>query len=110
MKNRSAHIFSLFLISVLMFAQVGVNFFHRNHDVHDNKSITAPLKGDKAAIQKHDEHCKVCSIDCFNHAFVHEELAVNTQALFADYSRALVVIFVFNLPSFIQGRAPPTPL
>src|SRR5579885_2274222 len=75
LNSRTPHIASsFFLIGTLLFAQIGVNFFHRNHDVHQNKSITAPLKAGKASVQKHDEHCKVCSIDCFNHVFVASTL------------------------------------
>jgi hypothetical protein len=98
---------SAFLISALLFTQVGVNFFHRNHDVHENKSITAPLKAGQAAVQKHDEHCRVCSIDFFNHAFV------STTVIFAEhlfstefkkqYCRSVQQIVV----SYTQGRAPP---
>ncbi|MBI3483084.1 MAG: hypothetical protein HY015_08955 [Bacteroidetes bacterium] len=111
MKSRIINIVSsAFLIGTLLFAQIGVNFFHRNHDVHENKSVTAPLKGGTAGVQKHDEHCKVCSIDFFNHAFISTILVFAVSLFPSDYKEQLSVSAEHNFISFAHGRAPPVSL
>jgi|GEM_PF-1987698 len=108
-KPRILHIVSsLFLISTLLFVQIGVNFFHHNHDVHVNKKITAPLKAGQAAVQKHDEHCKVCSIDFFNHVFVTNAVYFEGQLFFTSYEEHFSFVVKHAIVSFTQGRAPPT--
>ncbi len=108
LKSRILYIASsAFLIGTLLFAQIGVNFFHNNHDVHQNKSITAPLKAGDAGVQKHDEHCKVCSIDFFNHAFVASTPFFTTDLFTAHQENAVVYQVESTLVSFSQGRAPP---
>ncbi|MBS1681931.1 MAG: hypothetical protein JST48_09480 [Bacteroidetes bacterium] len=99
---------SAFLIGALCFAQIGVNFFHRNHEVHQNKSITAPLKGDRAAVQKHGEHCKVCAIDFFNHSFVGSESIHFVLPLFNLNQYQAHVAHELTYSSFAQSRAPPS--
>ena len=108
MKSRLLHIVSsAFLISTLLFAQVAVNFFHNNHDVHQLKSVSVPLKDGAAGVQKHDEHCKVCSIDFFNHAFIASTLltfdhpAFNAHEVQHNFCIERIAI------SYSQGRAPP---
>ncbi len=108
LKLRALHIVSsVFLIGTLLFAQVAVNFFHNNHDVHQLKSVTTPLKDGAAGVQKHDEHCKVCSIDFFNHAFINSTLLFVDHPVFITYN----VPFNFNIERitipYSQGRAPP---
>lgn len=108
LKSRILHIISsVFLISTLLFAQVAVNFFHRNHDVHENKSITAPLKDGAAGVQKHDEHCKVCSVDFFNHAFVGNDLILTDHSFSSIYKKQIIDLKSHAFVSFSQGRAPP---
>jgi len=108
LKLRILHIASsVFLIGTLLFAQIGVNFFHNNHDVHQNKSITAPLKAGKASVQKHDEHCKVCSIDFFNHAFVASTLFFADYLFAADRVKTAISYVEHTFISFSHGRAPP---
>jgi hypothetical protein len=86
---------------------VAVNFFHRNHDVHENKSITAPLKDGAAGVQKHDEHCKVCSVDFFNHAFVGNDLFLTNHSFTSDHKKQIIVLISHAFVSLAQGRAPP---
>jgi len=85
---------------------VAVNFFHKNHDVHELKSVSTPLKDGAAGVQKHDEHCKVCSIDFFNQAFIPStHLTFDHQAFItheAHFSFCIERIAV----SYSQGRAP----
>src|SRR6185369_7637995 len=108
MKSRLLHIVSsAFLISTLLFAQVAVNFFHNNHDVHENKSITSPLKNGTAGVQKHDEHCKVCSVDFFNHAFVANDLILANPSFSSDYKKQIIDFTSHAFVSLAQGRAPP---
>jgi hypothetical protein len=108
LKSKSLHIItSVFLIGSLLFAQVAVNFFHHNHDVHQLKSVSVPLKDGAAGVQKHDEHCKVCSIDFFNHAFIPSALLTFDHPIFSSHK----VRFDFHIErivvSYSQGRAPP---
>jgi len=108
LKSRALHILSsVFLIGSLLFAQVAVNFFHNNHDVHQLKSVSAPLKDGAAGVQKHDEHCKVCSIDFFNHALIPSALFTFDHPVFNSHE----VQFNFHIEriaiSYSQGRAPP---
>ena len=84
-----------------------MNFFHRNHDVHENKSITSPLKNGAAGVQKHDEHCKVCSVDFFNHAFVGNDLILANHSFSSDYKKQIIDFTSHAFVSLSQGRAPP---
>jgi hypothetical protein len=111
LKSRTIHIFSsLSLIVALLFTQVGATFYHSNHDVHLNKSITKPLEKGKAGLQKHDEHCKLCSIDFFHQALI-------SSSLLLPATRCAIVLNELSSPgikqsltSFLKGRAPPLQL
>jgi len=108
LKSRALHIVSsVFLIGSLLFAQVGVNFFHNNHDVHQLKSVSAPLKDGAAGVQKHDEHCKVCSIDFFNHAFIPSTLLTFDHPVFNTHEVQHNFCIERIAQSYSQGRAPP---
>jgi hypothetical protein len=98
---------SAFLIGSLLFAQVVVNFFHRNHDVHQLKSISIPLKGGAAGVQKHDEHCKVCAIDFFNHAFIPSTLLTFDHPVFNAHKATISFSAERFALAYSQGRAPP---
>ncbi|MBS1508078.1 MAG: hypothetical protein JSS79_15665 [Bacteroidetes bacterium] len=98
---------AVFLIGSLLFVQVGVNFFHKNHDVHQLKSVTAPLKDGAAGVQKHDEHCQVCSIDFFNNAFVTTSSLFFDEVLFPSPEEHFVVSIELISLSFSKGRSPP---
>jgi hypothetical protein len=108
LKIKALHILSsLFLIGTLLFAQVAVNFFHHNHDVHQVKSSYSLLKSGAASVQKHDEHCKVCAIDFFNHLFIaptsltFDHPVFNTRVVQLNFHIERIAI------SYLQGRAPP---
>jgi hypothetical protein len=108
LKSRLLHITSsVFLIGTLVFAQVAVNFFHNNHDVHQLKSITKPLKDGAAGVQKHDEHCKVCAIDFFNNAFVASSPLIFNQLFFNSHEEQFSFSFALIAVPYSQGRAPP---
>ncbi len=108
LKSRALHIISsFFLIGSLLFAQVAVNFFHNNHDVHELKSISVPLKDGAAGVQKHDEHCKVCAIDFFNHAFIPSALVTFDRPAFSSCESQLSFRIDRITISYSQGRAPP---
>jgi len=108
LKSRALHIVSsAFLIGSLLFAQVAVNFFHNNHDVHQLKSVSVPLKDGAAGVQKHDEHCKVCSIDFYNHAFIPTTLLTFDRPVFNTYEVQHNFSIERITVSYSQGRAPP---
>jgi hypothetical protein len=94
----------MFLIGSLLFAQIAVNFFHNNHDVHQTK-ITPLKSGD--AVQKHDEHCKVCAIDFFNHAFIPSLLLTVEHPVFNAHQVQFASPVERITTSYSQGRAPP---
>ncbi|MBS1486989.1 MAG: hypothetical protein JST43_05315 [Bacteroidetes bacterium] len=98
-----------FLLSTLLFAQLGVNFFHHNHDIHQLKSATAvPLKSGEAGVQTHDgEHCRVCAVDGFHHSFVAVAEIFFTPNLQATPFAYFHYSYFFACLSFSQGRAPP---
>jgi hypothetical protein len=109
LKSRVSHIISsVFLIGTLLFAQVAVNFFHNNHDVHQLKSVSAPLKDGAAGVQKHDEHCKVCSIDFFNNAFIPSSHSLFEPPVFKAEETGLHLAIELAFASYSQGRAPPS--
>jgi len=71
LKNNFNHIvISSSLIALLVFSQVGVNFLHSRHDEYSSPG--KPAK--HVTVQRHGTHCKVCSMDVFNHAFVSETI------------------------------------
>jgi hypothetical protein len=97
---------SAFLISSLLFTQLAINFFHRNHDVHEVKSALSKPNS-SPEFNKHDEHCKLCSIDFFNHAFDHHQ---GTDLAISGGEIHYVVSEVSVLSSAIyhfKSRAPP---
>lgn len=97
---------SVFLISSLLFTQLAVNFFHRNHDVHEVKSaVSKPNTAPE--FNKHDEHCKLCSIDFFNHSF--DQPAEILFVFFEGETHYTVSDFSFDSfsLSYFKGRAPP---
>jgi hypothetical protein len=111
LKSRALHtVSSLFLIGSLLFAQVAVNFFHNNHNVHQLKSVSVPLKDGAAGLQKHDEHCKVCAIDFFNHAFIPAVLATFDHPVFNSHQVQFSICVERIAISYSQDRAPPVSL
>lgn len=111
MKSKTAHIASsLILVGSLLFAQVAVNFFHKNHDVHQLKSITKPLKGGAAGVQAHGEHCKVCAVDVFNNAFIGTTINFADHSPFISHNDQSPVCPNRAAVSCSQGRAPPVSL
>ena len=93
---------TLLLIN-LLFGQLGVSLLHDRHDYHE--AVAHAEKGD--SLQKHGEHCKVCSLDIvLNLLFVEHRLqrAVNQAVCFVSFSKTDdLVVFV----SYSRGRAPP---
>jgi hypothetical protein len=106
-KKSVFHIISaLFLISSLLFTQLAVNFFHRNHNVHQVKAKDS-VKNDRAELNLHGDHCKVCTIDFFNHAFVNSELRESSFVFSVNPIASVSSRFEEALSFSSQGRAPP---
>jgi hypothetical protein len=106
-KKSGLHIISsVFLISSLLFTQLAVNFFHRNHNVHEIKAAASKPNA-TPEWHKHDEHCKLCSIDFFNHSFDNPPVILfsvftdATQYGFCQFSSHSVSL------TYFKGRAPP---
>lgn len=89
------------LIGGLLFSQLAVNLFHDGHNFHE------VLSKKTESLQKHSDHCKICSID----VLVNLEL-INPTGLASHLSAT-----ASNGPSQVmrscasialsKGRAPP---
>jgi hypothetical protein len=92
------------LIVNLLFSQFAVNLFHDRHDVHEP---AIELEKGQSAVQKHGEHCKVCSLDIvFNllaNPFRQLESPQQQSSQPTIFNVAVKLISV----SFSQDRAPP---
>lgn len=105
MKVRPYHlIFSLFLAGALLFSQAGLTFFH---DKHIGRQHTDWPHKYQTQLNKHGEHCKICSINLFFSLFVESpdqltELTgkAATQDVVQDKVETIAT-------SFSRGRAPP---
>ena len=105
LNNRRLHIIlSGFLIANLVFSQIVINLLHDRHDAHE---ATIESQGGKASIQKHGEHCKVCSLDLLFNLFKSTlfQFEIQQQRSLLIISRA--VNEKSTLVSFSQDRAPP---
>jgi hypothetical protein len=105
LKKKSIHIaIRCLLIVNLLFSQFAVNLLHDRHDVHEP---AIELHKGEAAIQKHGEHCKVCSLDIvFNllsDPFVQLESPGHELSNASVFNAEVELISI----SFSQDRAPP---
>jgi len=105
LKKKALHIvFPVVLIANLLFSQVAINLLHDNHTF---TKPTVELQKGQTSVQKHVEHCKVCSLDIiFNllynpSTYFNVLLSKNTPVTF--YNAGVIHASV----SFTQGRAPP---
>jgi hypothetical protein len=103
-KKASYIVSHYFLIASLLFGQVAVNFLHSKHDAHERVIL---LPDGQHGVQKHGEHCKVCSLDIlFNLLF-----QASTPISPLPFQGALVPKLELNVKflrvSLSQGRAPP---
>jgi hypothetical protein len=102
-KNKTHIALVTLLLSSLLFGQLAVNLLHDNHDFHE--AVAQAQKGD--SLQKHGEHCKVCSLDIVLNLLFNEHVARNTpdqKDRFLPFSKTNeLVVFA----SYSQGRAPP---
>lgn len=102
--RRLLAIASFLLIGSILFGQIGVDFMHDPHNAHEK---TVKLDGPHKTIQKHGEHCKVCSIDLFINLFVENDTTTPSR----EMSSTTIATdpfnhgFVFSTPT--RGRAPP---
>lgn len=93
---------SIFLIATILFGQVGVNYFHDRHDAHENIAKT-----DQTTLQKHGEHCKVCSLDLLLKLHLASATLIcceSAKALLEIHPQGANPVVFNSLP---QDRAPP---
>ena len=95
--------FPFILIANLLFSQIVVNLLHDRHDFHE--PIVELQKG--ASIQKHGEHCKICSLDILFNLLVNPSTKINALPVKDTLIVPLVVDVRTTLISFSQDRAPP---
>jgi hypothetical protein len=105
LKKKALHIaFRFLLIANLLFSQFAVNLFHDRHDVHEQ---SLELQTGESALQKHGEHCKVCSLDIVFNLLAHSTIQLK------DPTTGIAQPLSFNVEeeltsfSFSQDRAPP---
>lgn len=89
------------LIGGLLFSQLAVNLFHDGHNFHEI------LSKKTESVQKHSDHCKICSIDVLvNLELVNPtELANHLTAVVANAPTRAMSSFASLALS--KGRAPP---
>lgn len=105
MKTRYIHsALSYLLIATLLFSQIGVSFFHTRHDEHGPR-VETPANQD--TLQQHGEHCKVCSIDVFNHAFINQFIAFTFSLTKESFGKAQAIEAVSFSYFISNDRAPP---
>jgi hypothetical protein len=104
LRKKKQHIaIATLLLSSLLFGQLVVNLLHDRHDYHE--VVSHSQNGD--SLQKHGEHCKVCSLDVLSNLLFSELDAPATHQhknSFHSFSKTNeLLVFV----SYSQGRAPP---
>ncbi len=105
MKSKALHIaFRFLLIANLLFSQFAVNLFHDRHDVHEP---AIELQKGQSAVQKHGEHCKVCSLDIVFNLLANPFNQLESPQQLSNQPTAFSVTVKLILVSFSQDRAPP---
>ncbi|HWA32841.1 MAG TPA: hypothetical protein VG737_01865 [Cyclobacteriaceae bacterium] len=106
MRTKALNIaFPLILIANLLFSQVVVNLLHDPHDFH--QQATELQKEGKSALQKHGEHCKICSLDILFNLLpspshnLDATICAPAPLLYSHVDAEQAVI------SFFRDRAPP---
>lgn len=100
--------FPIILIANLLFGQVIVNLLHDAHDFH--QPVTELQKElhqqGKSTLQKHGEHCKICSLD-----ILFNLLPASSQDIESFFATETVIYSHIAAEqaniSFLHGRAPP---
>jgi hypothetical protein len=95
---------SAFLITNLLFSQLVINLLHDRHDAHEP---AIELEKGQAALQRHGEHCKICSLDIVFNLFENPPPQLETQQQNSTLITSCAVNEKFVLVSFSQDRAPP---
>jgi len=94
---------SFLLIAMLLFSQVALNFFHDHHAYRTR----AGLEQKDKTLQKHVQHCKVCSLEIMSGLF-YENIV---QPTVVQFLKTEDPVFHADLDctftGFAQGRAPP---
>jgi hypothetical protein len=95
---------SCFLIANLLFGQLVVNLLHDRHDAHEP---TVELGAGKTAIQKHGEHCKVCSLDIIFNLYSGSSYQSKSDAQRDIFTGSIADNAELIHISFCKDRAPP---
>lgn len=102
-KRSKRHIVLLcFLGTTLLFNQVGLNFFHDEHNAHQ-----VVAKSEKAQLLKHDEHCKICGIETLFHLYYEEPAQFQGVQTITVPGAARVLELVSIPVTNSRDRAPP---
>lgn len=105
LKRKTLHIaFRFLLIANLLFSQFAINLFHDRHDVHEP---AIELQKGESAIQKHGEHCKVCSLDIVFNLLTDPFIQLESPPQETTQTTAFNVEVELISVSFSQDRAPP---
>ena len=105
LKRKTLHItFRLLLNANLLFSQFAINMFHDRHDVHEP---AIELQKGESALQKHGEHCKVCSLDIVFNLLTDPFIQLESPPQETIQTTAFNVAVELISVSFSQGRAPP---
>ncbi len=95
---------SLSLVAVLLFSQVALNFFHD----HQGYRFRAGLEQqNKTTLQKHVQHCKVCSLEIMSGLFFQPVVQPTEQIFIKTEGHESVTDLACSFTAFTQGRAPP---
>jgi hypothetical protein len=87
----------------LLFNQVGLHFFHDQHEAHE--WLSAPA--DQAQYHTHGEHCKLCATDTLFTLFF-EQSAVLTLYPYQSVLFSVAGYDIHSTPvAYSRGRAPP---
>jgi len=105
LRRRITHIvFPFALTANLLFSQFVVNLFHDRHDVHEP---AIELQKGESALQKHEEHCKVCSLDIVFNLLADPFIQLESPSQESIQTTAFNVEVELISVSFSQDRAPP---
>ncbi len=100
-KSKSYIIIVYALIASLLVSQLAVNLFHDEHDFHES------LSKKTESLQKHSEHCKICSIDVLINLELVQPIDIDNRIQLIAINAPSQVVANFAFVALSKGRAPP---